>query len=233
MNSTNSEDKFIIDEESFPSMIYIINYKTYGKGTGKEALRLSKVMEEVSRETGENIIGTPQPTDLHMIAQEVDIPIFSQHIDPIEFGSHTGWILPEAVKKMGASGTLINHSERKLPLEKLKRSIGRAKDLNLTTVVCCETPEKCAEISEFEPDYIAIEPPELIGSGIPVSKAQPEIIEDAKKSIKNSVPLLCGAGINDHDDAERAEELGAEGVLVASAIVKADDRKKALMNLVR
>ncbi|MFB6076369.1 MAG: triose-phosphate isomerase [Candidatus Aenigmatarchaeota archaeon] len=214
-------------------MIYIINYKTYRKGTGKEALKLSKIMEEVSEETGEEIVGTPQPTDLYMISKKVDIPIFSQHIDPIEFGSHTGWILPEAVKEMGVSGTLLNHSERKIPVEKLKRAIKRAKELNITTVVCCETPKKCAEISEFRPDYIAIEPPELIGSGIPVSKAQPEIIKDAKRSIRNNVPLLCGAGINDHDDVERAEELGAEGVLVASAIVKADDRKNALLNLVR
>lgn len=214
-------------------MIYIINYKTYEMGTGSKALRLSEIMEEVSKETGERIIASPQPTDLDRINQGVDIPIFSQHIDPIEYGSHTGWILPEVVKEMGVEGTLINHSERKLPTEKLRKAIKRAKELDLTTVVCCETPQKCREISEFRPDYIAIEPPELIGSGIPVSKAQPEVIENAENAIENNVPLLCGAGINDHDDVQRAEELGAEGVLVASAIVKADDRKKALVDLVR
>lgn len=214
-------------------MLYIINYKTYQKGTGKEALKLSKIIEEVRKKTGEEIISVVQPADIFRIKQQTTVPVFSQHIDSIEFGSNTGWILPESIKQAGAEGTLLNHSERKLKMEKLKTGIKRAKKIGLTTVVCGETPEKCREISKFNPNYIAIEPPELISSGIPVSKVQPEIIENAKEEITNNIPLLCGAGINNHEDVEKARELGAEGVLVASAIVKAKDRKEVLLNLVR
>lgn len=210
--------------------IYVINFKAYEEGTGGRALELAKTIERVSLATGKEIIACVQATDIAMIRERCQVKIFSQHIDPVAPGSHTGWISPFAVKSAGASGTLINHSERPLPLEEIKKRIEACRASGLESIVCSPTAMDCAKISSLKPDYIAVEPPELIGSGIPVSKARPEVIVESRKAV--SVPLLCGAGINDGSDAKRARELGADGVLVASAIVKAGNREAALMRLV-
>ena len=85
----------------------------------------------------------------------------------------------------------------------------------------------------FKPDYVAIEPPELIGSGIPVSKADPGIVRNSVAAVTDpNVKVLCGAGISKGEDVKAALELGTVGVLLASGVVKAKDPKAALRDLV-
>ncbi len=209
----------------------ITNFKLYESATGEKAVALAKIHEEVARETGVDIQVAVQPTDLATISQQIDIPVLAQHIDPKSFGSGTGHILPESVKMAGAVGTLLNHSERRLEREVLKESIKRAKEIGLTTVVCAESPEEGASFLEFDPDYIAVEPPELIGGDISVSSAQPEIIENAAKLIGTD-KLLVGAGVKNGEDVRMAIKLGAKGVLLASGVTKAEDPKAVLLDLV-
>jgi triosephosphate isomerase len=215
--------------------ILIINLKTYERGLGEAALRLATIAENVSNDTGVCIAIAPQFTDLATMTKEVRIPIFAQHIDPILPGSHTGHILPEAVKAAGAVGTLINHSERQLSLKAIQDSVERAKDVELLSLVCADTPEKTSEVASLKPDMVAIEPPELIGTGIPVSKAKPEIVERAVNLVRNrdsTIPVLCGAGISKGEDVAAALRLGAQGVLLASGVVKAKNQRKAMLDLV-
>ena len=202
--------------------IVIVNFKTYAEGTGRKALELAKAAEEVSRETGICFSVAPQFVDIPIIVREVDIPVFAQHIDPIKPGSHTGHILPEAVKEAGADGTLINHSERRLRLADIDAAVTMARELDLITVVCTNNTSVSAAAAALKPDMIAVEPPELIGTGIPVSKAKPEVVTstvEAVKKINPDVTVLCGAGITNGDDVAAALKLGTEGVLVASGIV--------------
>jgi len=215
--------------------ILIINLKTYERGLGEAALRLATIAENVSNDTGVCIAIVPQFTDLTTITKEVHIPVFAQHIDPVLPGSHTGHILPEAVKAAGAVGTLINHSERQLSLKAIQDSVERAKDVGLLSLVCADTPERTSEVASFKPDMVAIEPPELIGTGIPVSKAKPEIVARAVNLVRNrdsTIPVLCGAGISKGEDVAAALRLGAQGVLLASGVVKAKDQRKAMLDLV-
>ncbi len=219
---------------SIKTPIIIINFKTYAEATGIKALKLSKIAEEVSLRTGVCIGVAPQFTDLSAISRIVKIPVFAQHIDFVKFGSYTGHVLPEAVKDAGAVGTLLNHSERRLRLNEVDATIKRAKEVSLITIVCGDTAENCAEISKLKPDMIAVEPPELIGSGISVSKAKPEIITKTVELVKaenTKVTILCGAGITISDDVSAALELGAEGILLASGIVKAKDQNEVLLGL--
>ena len=209
----------------------ITNFKTYESATGEAAMRLAKVHEEVAKETGADIQVVVQPVDVALLSHELSIPVLAQHIDPVGFGSHTGHILPESVKMAGAAGTLLNHSERRLEREILKASILRAKEVGLKTIVCAKDPEEGASFLEFEPDLIAVEPPELIGGDISVSSAQPEIIENAAKLI-GSDRLLVGAGVKNGEDVRIAIELGAKGVLLASGVTKAADPKAVLLDLV-
>lgn len=209
----------------------ITNFKTYESATGEAALALGKIHEEVARETGADIRVVVQPVDLAWLSHELDIPVYAQHIDPIGFGGHTGHILPENVRMAGAAGTILNHSERRLERDVLEASIRRAKEVGLTVIVCAKDPKEGASFLEFEPDLIAVEPPELIGGDISVSTAQPEIIENAAKLI-GSDKLLVGAGVKNGEDVRKALELGARGVLLASGVTKATDPKAVLLDLV-
>ena len=213
--------------------LILVNLKTYKEGTGKRALDLAKKAEKACRETGVCIGLAPQYTDLAPIAESVSIPIFAQHIDPIKPGSNTGHVLAEAVKEAGAIGSIINHSEMRLRLADIDVSITRAKELDLIQVVCTNNARVSVSVAALEPDFVAIEPPELIGTGIPVSKAKPEVITQTVKLVKLVNPkttILCGAGITKGDDVSAAKKLGTEGILVASGIVKAKNPYQVLLD---
>ncbi|MDQ1280027.1 MAG: triosephosphate isomerase [Thermoproteota archaeon] len=215
--------------------LVIVNFKTYAEGMGKNALNLAKIAEKVSDQSKVYVGVAPQFTDIAQIAKEVNIPVYAQHIDPITYGSNTGHILPEAIKEVGAIGTLINHSERRIPLKDIEASVKRIKEIGMISVVCADTPEATSKVAAFQPDIVAIEPPELIGTGIPVSKAKPEVVENTVelvRKVNKSVTILCGAGITKGEDVKAAIHLGTEGVLIASGIVRAKDQYAALLDIV-
>jgi triosephosphate isomerase len=216
--------------------IILVNFKTYLEATGKKALELAKIAEKVSLETGVCIGVAPQFTDIQAIAREVEIPVFAQHIDPIMPGNHTGHILVEAVKEAGAIGTLLNHSERQLILSDIAATVKRGKKAGLTICVCANSPEVSAAVAALNPDMLAIEPPELIGTGIPVSKAKPEVVTETIRHVKvvnPKVTILCGAGISSGEDVAAALKLGTKGVLLASGIVRSKEPYKILMEMAK
>jgi len=213
--------------------LIVVNFKTYTEGLN--AVKMAKYCEEVSIDSGVNIIAVPQIPDLYRVAGSVKIPVFSQHIDGAGAGSFTGHITAECVKSAGAVGTLINHSERRLLLADIDSAVASAKKSGLTSVVCTNNIAVTKAAATFGPEYVAIEPPELIGSGIPVSKADPDIVSGSVRAVKKIAPdveVLCGAGISKGEDVAAALELGTVGVLLASGVVKAKDPKAALLDLV-
>jgi triosephosphate isomerase len=204
----------------------IVNFKTYIESTGKRAVELAKQAEKASKETGANIIVVPQFADLSKVVEAVEIPVFAQHIDPIKPGNCTGHILAESVKGAGAVGTLINHSERQLKLSEIDAIISLMKESGLVSCVCANNPSVSAAVAAMHPTITSVEPPELIGTGISVSKAKPEVVTDTVKLVHKVDPemtILCGAGISQAEDVSIALKLGTHGVLVASGIVKAKD----------
>jgi triosephosphate isomerase len=214
--------------------LVLVNFKCYLEATGSKAVQLAKFAETVSDRLGVTIAVAPQAADLRLVSQQTKIPVFAQHIDPIKPGSHTGHVLADSVLEAGASGVLINHSERRLEAGIIEDTITRARDLGLTTVVCSNTSAIAAAVASLGPDMIAVEPPELIGSGIAVSKAKPEIITDTVSRIRRinkEAVILCGAGITSGEDVKEALRLGTQGVLVASGIVKAKNQLDAIKDL--
>ena len=203
----------------------VINLKSYIETIGKGGLELLEAAEKVSEEYNIDIGIAPQFTDIYLLSRNAKkVKIFAQHIDPIEPGAYTGHILPEAVKEAGAVGTLINHSEKPMKIIDIEKAINIAKRLGLITIVCANDNIVGAAVAKFNPDYVAVEPPELIGTGISVSTARPEIVINSVKMIKEinpNVKVLVGAGISNKEDVRKALEHGAEGVLLASAVTKA------------
>lgn len=213
----------------------IINFKTYSQGAGEKAKKLAMNIQQVHKETGVDMAIAPQAVDLKAIRGVVDIPIYAQHIDPISPGSNTGFFCPESLMEAGINGTLINHSEKPLRLAEIDEIVQITKKFNLTSVVCSNNIRTSAACASLDPDYIAIEPPALIGSGYAVSKSEPQVVSNtvaAVHEVNSSIPVLCGAGITNGEDVKAAIDLGADGVLVASGIVKADDSLESLRDLV-
>ncbi|MCW4016739.1 MAG: triose-phosphate isomerase [Candidatus Bathyarchaeota archaeon] len=212
--------------------IIIVNYKTYSEATGKKAVKLSKIAEDVNKETGVNISVAPQLADIKSVCDAVSIPVFAQHIDPILPGNSTGHVLLESVKEAGAIGTLINHSERRLKLCDIETIIARTRESDMVSVVCTNNAAVSEAAAALKPDIVSLEPPELIGTGIPVSKTKPEVVKDTVTLVRHvnpDVATLCGAGITKGEDVAAALNLGTMGVLVASGIVKAKDPHKVIM----
>jgi triosephosphate isomerase len=206
--------------------VIIVNFKTYLESTGQKAVELAKAAEKAAQETGASIVVAPQFADIARVAEAVEIPVFSQHLDPIKPGNCTGHVLAESIKEAGAVGTLINHSERQLKLSEIEAIISLCREKGLVSCVCANNPAVSASIAAMHPDIVSFEPPELIGTGIAVSKAQPQIVTNTVNLVRQvnpNITILCGAGISQAEDVATALKLGTSGVLVASGIVKAKD----------
>jgi triosephosphate isomerase len=204
----------------------LVGFKAYIRSTGRGALELAKVAERVMRETGVCVVVSPQFTDIAPIAMATEVPILAQHLDPIEPGSHTGHVLPEALRYAGATGTMLNHSERRLGRNDLAAALEGARRAGLVTLVCAENTEETRRIAELNPGIILTETPELIGTGQAMSTADPGVVSEAVEAAKATNPrvvVICGAGITSGDDVRAAVNLGVVGVGAASSIIKAED----------
>lgn len=215
--------------------LIVLNFKTYRESTGKEALRLAEICEDISRDYSVQMVVVPQVADIQTISKAVKIPVYAQHVDGVGYGGFTGHVTAASLQAAGAAGSLINHSERRLGLAQIEASISACRQAGIKTIVCTNNVATTRAAASLEPDYVAVEPPELIGSGIPVSKADPDVVTKSVQAVKSIAPgvgVLCGAGITHGEDLRAALELGSIGVLLASGIIKAKDQRKALEDLV-
>jgi len=215
--------------------LIVLNEKAYAESMGEKGFELAEMCEEIAVEKGVNIAICPQQVELALIASLVNIPCFAQHVDAVDPGSHTGFTTLESVKEAGARGSLVNHSEHRLKIAEIDFIIKKAASLNLLTIVCTNNITVSKAVAELKPYAIAVEPPELIGTGQAVSKVDPGIVENTVKEVKQvdeGSVVLCGAGVTNGEDVRAAIELGADGVLLASGVVRAKDPKAALRDLV-
>lgn len=205
--------------------LILVNFKAYDNALGEKAETLAKTCEKASAEFGCSIAVAVQPGDIYRVSKAVSIPVFSEHIDAVEAGAHTGYVLAKNVKENGAVGTLLNHSEHRIKIDDLEDSVDIARKEGLLTVVCASNDEIAQAAASFDPDFIAIEPPELIGTNISVSSARPELVTSSIQRVNSvsQIPILCGAGIRTGDDVKKAVELGVKGILVASAVTLSKD----------
>ena len=213
----------------------LINCKAFPQGMGSRGQLIAEAAEAVMEESGVRIGMAPVYTEIHPISHHFRIPVYAQHIDGVEPGAFTGHVTAAAVRHAGAVGTLVNHSERRLTLAGIEAAVKAARAARLESVVCTNNDPTTAAASALGPDYVAVEPPELIGSGISVCKADPGIIirsVEAARKVNPQVKVLTGAGIQSGDCVKTALDLGTNGVLLASSVVKAEDPAKVLRDLV-
>ncbi|GAB6863125.1 triose-phosphate isomerase [Haloplanus litoreus] len=211
-------------------MFVLVNLKAYPC----DPVAVAEAAHAVAEEHGVRIAVAPQTAHLDRVAA-TGVETWAQHVAPLDHGSHTGHTLAEALTDAGAVGTLCNHSERRLKLADIDSALDAADRAGLETVVCANNPEQVAAAAALGPDAVAVEPPALIGGDVSVATADPGIVEEAvaaAAAVDPDVAVYCGAGVSTGDDLTAAADLGAEGVLLASGVAKADDPRAALENLV-
>lgn len=216
--------------------VIIVNFKAYAEVEGDRSIGLAEACQDVSDETGVSFAVCPPITSLSAVAKAVTIPVMAQHMDPRKPGAATGWTTPELIKAAGAKGTLLNHSEHRMVLADLALAIQMAKEKGLECCVCTDTEATSAAAASLAPEFIAVEPPELIGGDVSVTDARPEVVSEAVAAVRRvdeDIRVLCGAGVKTGRDVAKAVELGASGVLLASGVVKAKEPRKVLLDLVQ
>lgn len=211
-------------------MFVLVNLKAYPC----DPVAVAEAAAAVDETADDDVAVAPQTARLEPVAA-TDAEAWAQHVSPVGHGSHTGSTLAAAVADAGGEGTLINHSERRLTLADIDAALEAAQAAGLGTVACANNPDQVAALTALEPDAVAVEPPELIGTGTPVSRADPDIVRgavEAAAAVNPDVDVYCGAGISTGEDVAAAADLGADGVLLASGVAKADDPEAALRDLV-
>jgi|TARA_B100001971_G_C18081596_1_gene478623 triosephosphate isomerase len=215
--------------------MFIINCKNYEEIAGEKIIKLAKIAEKISKKYKIKIAIAP-PHHLIPLITKFGIIVLAQHLDDKKVGSTTGFMIPEIIKKSKIDGSIINHSEHRITESEIKNLVKRLKKLKLKTIVCVKNVSEAKKYAKINPTFIAIEPPELIGTGRAISTEKPQLITNsinAVQSAKNSTKLLCGAGIVSAEDVSRAVELGSKGILVASGVIKAKNWESILNDFSR
>jgi len=209
-------------------MIFL-SLKTYKQATADNAISLCKKIKQVIKQTKVPIIPAAQPFDLQNIKQQTNIEVWAQHLDPIDPDRHFGWLSPFSAKQAGASGCIINHAEHEIDFDTIKKTVAKCKQYDLKTLVITDTFELAQKVDVLKPDYLAFERPDLIGGKIAMIEAEATNI---KKVINMaSAPVIIGAGIGTGEHVKKTIALGGAGVILASAVVKAEDQQAALLDL--
>ncbi len=213
--------------------LVVVNFKTYHTAHGASAEDLARAMASI--ETDARMIAVVSAFDLSaVVAAAPNLEVWCQHLDPVGFGSNTGWLHPATAIERGASGALINHAEHKVSLEHVAMLLEQVPD-DFEICACAADIEEARALAALEPSFVAVEPPELIGGDVSVTSADPEIVSgtaQAVMDVSEVVGILCGAGVKSGSDVSKAIHLGTSGVLLASGVTKSDDPTSSLKDLV-
>lgn len=214
---------------------FFVNYKLEPAASLRNSVIMTRNLFDTAQELAGDVqmVFVPGILDLQRVLDESSeaITVFAPHVDPILPGPGTGFVAPLYVKQIGCEGTVLNHAEHKLDLKILEKTIQIVKEQRLSVMVCANSLEETEKILPLQPDFIAYEPPALIGGNISVSTAEPQVVQQFVKMVGDVAVPIIGAGIKTVGDVTLSVELGARGVFVASGIIKASDPSKAFAEL--
>lgn len=208
-----------------------------GYAWGAEAVRLARTADALCEELGVTIVFDPQPVDIPAVAAATrSLSVWAQHLDPVRPGRGVGAVLAEAIRDAGATGTLLNHSERRMTLTDLAAAIRRAREVGLNTMVFADSPEEAGAVARLGPDIVLAEPPELIAGAESAATRMRDFVRDAVDevaSVDPSIIVMCGAGVQGPDDVAAMMRLGVGGTGSSSGILRAADPLGRMTGMVR
>ncbi len=200
---------------------------------GDEVLALAMAADEASKKYDVDIIFTAPIVDIRRIAEKTErIFVFAPHMDPLRPGRGLADVLPESLVAAGAAGVMLNHCEKPVTLDVLDKTIRRADEVGLATIVCTDTIAQAAAVAHLSPNIIVAEPTELIGTGQTSDEEYVRLSIEAVKGVNPAVYVLQGAGISKGEDVYRVIFAGAEATGSSSGVVKAPDRAKMIDEMI-
>lgn len=192
---------------------------------GDDILALAQAADAASAKYGVDIIFTCPVVDIRRVSEATKyIHVFAPHMDPIPVGRGLADILPESLVAAGAEGVMLNHVEKPLTYEVLAKTIRRADEVGLTTIVCADSMADASRIAALNPDIIVAEPSELIGTGVSVGPAYVEAATRCVKDVNPNILVLTAAGISNGADVYNTIIAGADATGSSSGVAKAADR---------
>lgn len=201
----------------------VINFKNYR--IGKDVLDLVKKIEIYYNKA---IVAVPI-TELTDVVKSTTLNVYAQHVDGQEAGKSTGFVLPESLINIGASGSLLNHSEHKLKLSEIKKIVKRCNEVNLKLIICSSSLREVSQLKNIHPYAIAFEDKKLIATGKSITSHKQHELKKFVEILKDSdIIPLCGAGISSGEDVAQALVIGCKGVLVSSIVANSQSPESFL-----
>lgn len=191
---------------------------------GDDILDLARIADEAAAKYDVRVIYTTPYADIRRVAESVkNLKVFAPHMDDIPVGRGLACVLGESLKAAGAAGVMLNHAERPLPASTLVRTINRARELGLMSIVCADSMAETRAVAEMHPDLMVTEPTELIGTGKAADLSYVKTSVEAITKIDSNIGILVGGGISNGTDVYNTIMAGADATGSSSGIVKAAD----------
>ncbi|MNP02881.1 triosephosphate isomerase [compost metagenome] len=205
----------------------VVNPKSYLYG--KRSLDLALAADKIAKETGIEMFFTCPFTDIRYISENTtNVIVTAQHMESLKPGRGMGHVLPESLKEAGAKAVFLNHAENPMTVAELSKTIERARELDIKTIVCADSVSEAVALSKFNPDIILAEPTELIGTGKTADNSY--VIETTEK-IRDMSPntlVMIASGVTTAEDVYNVIKLGADGTGGTNGILGAPDPKKRI-----
>ena len=191
---------------------------------GDDILDLARIADEAAAKYDVRVIYTTPYADIRRVAESVkNLKVFAPHMDDIPVGRGLACVLGESLKAAGADGVMLNHAERPLPASTLVRTINRARELGLMSIVCADSMAETRAVAEMHPDLMVTEPTELIGTGQAADLSYVKTSVEAITKIDPNIGILVGGGISNGTDVYNTIMAGADATGSSSGVVKAAD----------
>lgn len=205
----------------------VVNPKSYLYG--KRSLDLALAADKISKETGIEMFFTCPFADIRYISENTtNVIVTAQHMESLKPGRGMGHVLPESLKEAGAKAVFLNHAENPMTVAELSKTIERARELDIKTIVCADSVSEAVALSKFNPEIILAEPTELIGTGKTADNSY--VIETTEK-IREMSPntlVMIASGVTTAEDVYNVIKLGADGTGGTNGILGAPDPKKRI-----
>ncbi|URW91778.1 triose-phosphate isomerase [Lacticaseibacillus paracasei] len=201
---------------------FIVNPKAYLYG--EQAVELAKIADEVATKYNIDCLFTAQFVDLVRIkAETTHLIITAQHMDAITPGRGMGHVLPEALRDAGVQAVVLNHAENPLEIGVLDKTIHRAREVGLMSIICSDTPSESRAIASLHPTMMICEPSSLIGTGSISNDDYIKATNEEVRQVDSEVLIMQAAGVSTGEDVKKVLELGADGTGGTSGIINAPD----------
>ncbi|MBR2187970.1 MAG: triose-phosphate isomerase [Eubacterium sp.] len=202
---------------------------------GDDVLNLALAAEKAAITYDIDVLFISPYADIRRVAEHTErLIVLAPYMDLLEPGRGMADVLPESIKAAGAHGVVLNHCERPIPFGQLRKSIDRARELELLSFVCADTISESQAVAHFHPDIINPEPSERIG--VVSDGMDMEFVFESIRAIKEIDPNILveqAAGISNGQMVYDLVYAGAEATGAASGICRAEDPCAMLTEMVR